>query len=83
VASRSLTEPTWNVTLLGPDIVAAIERLKAEPAKDLIKYGTSRLDAMRGHVVDELRLWVMPVAVGTGQRLFEDIDNLIARPHAR
>jgi dihydrofolate reductase len=77
VASRSLTEVTWNAKLLGPDIVGAIERLKAQPGKDLIKYGTSRIDAtlLRAHLVDELRLWIMPVVVGTGQRLFEDIDT--------
>jgi dihydrofolate reductase len=76
VASQSLIEVTWNATLLGPDIVRAIEHLKAQPGKDLIKYGTSRLDAtlLRAHLVDELRLWVMPVVVGTGQRLFEGID---------
>jgi dihydrofolate reductase len=77
VASRSLAEVTWNATLLGPEIVAAVERLKAQPGKDLIKYATSRLDAtlLRAHLVDELRLWIMPVAVGSGQRLFEDIDT--------
>jgi dihydrofolate reductase len=77
VASTSLAEATWNATLLGPDIVGAIERLKAQPGKDLIKYGTSRLDAtlLRAHLIDELRLWVMPVVVGTGQRLFEDVDT--------
>jgi dihydrofolate reductase len=76
VASRSLTEVTWNATLLGPDIVDAIERLKAQPGKDLIKYGTSRLDAtlLQAHLVDELRLWIQPVVVGSGQRLFEGID---------
>jgi dihydrofolate reductase len=77
VASRSLTDVTWNATLLGPDIVGAIERLKAQPGKDLIKYGTSRLDAtlLRAHLVDELRLWVMPVVVGSGQHLFEGVDT--------
>jgi dihydrofolate reductase len=45
VASQSLTEVTWNARLLGRDIVGAIEQLKAQPGKDLIKYGTSRLDA--------------------------------------
>jgi dihydrofolate reductase len=76
VASRSLSEVTWNATLLGPDIVGEIERLKAEPGKDLMKYGTSRLDdtLLRAGLVDELRLWVMPVVVGRGQRLFEDVD---------
>jgi dihydrofolate reductase len=77
VASRTLTEVTWNATLLGPDIVGDIERLKAQPGKDLIKYGTSRLDDMllRAHLIDELRLWIMPVVVGTGQRLFQDVDT--------
>jgi dihydrofolate reductase len=77
VASRSLDNVTWNAFLLGPDIVTAIQHLKAQPGKDLIKYGTSRLDAtlLRARLVDELRLWLMPVVVGTGQRLFEDIDT--------
>jgi dihydrofolate reductase len=76
VASRSLTELRWNATLLGPDIVGAIEQLKAQPGKDLVKYGTSRLDAtlLAAHLIDELRLWIVPVVVGTGQRLFEGID---------
>lgn len=77
VASRSLTEVTWNATLLAGDTVDAIRQLKAEPGKDLIKYGTSRLDAtlLRAGLIDELRLWITPVVVGTGQRLFEDIDT--------
>ena len=76
VASRSLADLTWNATLLGPDVVGAIEELKAQPGKDLIKYGTSRLDAtlLSAHLVDELRLWIMPVVVGSGQRLFEGVD---------
>ena len=77
VASRTLTEVTWNATLLGPDIVGDIERLKAEPGRDLIKYGTSRLDdtLLRDHLIDEFRFWIMPVVVGSGQRLFEDVDT--------
>ena len=77
VASRTLGEATWNATLLGPDIVIAIEQLKAQPGKDLFKMGTGRVDdtLLRARLVDELRLWVMPVVVGTGQRLFEDVDT--------
>ncbi len=77
VASRSLADVSWNASLLGPDIVAAIQALKAEPGKDLIKYGTSRVDdtLLRAGLVDEIRVWVMPVVVGTGQRLFEEIDT--------
>jgi len=77
VASRSLTEVAWNAALLEPDVMGAIERLKAQRGKDLIKYGTSRLDdtLLRAHLVDELHLWVMPVVVGSGRRLFEDVDT--------
>jgi dihydrofolate reductase len=77
VASRSLTEVTWNATLLGSDVVAAIEQLKAQPGKHLIKYGNSRLDAtlLRAGLVDELRVWIMPVVVGSGQRIFEDVET--------
>jgi dihydrofolate reductase len=76
VASRSLDEVTWNATLLGPDIVTAIQDLKAQPGKDLIKYGNSRLDAtlLHARLVDELRVWIMPVVVGSGQRIFEGIE---------
>jgi dihydrofolate reductase len=76
VASRSLDDVTWNATLLGPDIVTAIQDLKAQPGKDLIKYGTSRLDATLwgADLVDELRVWIMPVVVGSGQRIFEAVE---------
>jgi dihydrofolate reductase len=76
VASRSLTAVTWNATLLGSDVVVALEELKAQPGKDLIKYGNSRLDAtlLSAGLVDELRVWIMPVVVGSGQRIFESVE---------
>lgn len=77
VASRTLRDPGWNATLLGPEPADAIARLKQQPGKDLVKYGTSRIDdlLLRNQLVDELHLWYMPVVVGAGQRLFEDVDT--------
>ena len=77
VASRSLTQTAWNATLLGPDPSSAIARLKDQPGKDLIKYGTSRLDdtLVRDHLIDEFHFWIMPVVAGAGQRLFQDVDT--------
>jgi dihydrofolate reductase len=77
VASRSLTHTAWNATLLGPDPSSAIARLKDQPGKDLIKYGTSRFDEalVRDRLIDEFHFWIMPVVVGSGQRLFEDVDT--------
>jgi dihydrofolate reductase len=77
VASRTLTETAWNATLLGPDPSSAIARLKDQPGKDLIKYGTTHFDdtLVRDHLIDESRFWIRPVVAGTGQRLFEDVDT--------
>ncbi len=77
VASRTLTDTGWNATPLGDDIVGAVKQLKAQPGKDLIKYGTGRVDdtLLQAGLVDEIRLWIMPVVVGAGQRLFEDVDT--------
>jgi dihydrofolate reductase len=77
VASRSLTEATWNATLLGPNPSDAIAQLKSQPGKDLIKYGTSRFDdtLVRDQLIDEFRFWIRPVVAGAGQRLFEDVDT--------
>jgi dihydrofolate reductase len=77
VASRSLTETAWNATLLGPNPSSAIARLKDQPGKDLIKYGTSRFDntLLRNHLIDEFHFWIRPVVAGAGQRLFEHVDT--------
>jgi dihydrofolate reductase len=77
VASRSLTQTAWNATLLGADLSSAIARLKDLPGKDLIKYGTSRLDdtLVRNRQIDEFRFWIRPVVVGSGRRLFENVDT--------
>jgi dihydrofolate reductase len=77
VASSTLTETKWNATLLGPDPASAIARLKEQPGKDLIKYGTSRLDdaLVRNQLIDEFRFWIRPVITGAGRRLFDGVDT--------
>jgi dihydrofolate reductase len=77
VASRSLTETKWNATLLGADPPGAIARLKEQPGKDLIKYGTSRFDdtLVRHQLIDEFHFWIRPVVAGAGRRLFQDVDT--------
>jgi dihydrofolate reductase len=76
VASTTLRQTTWNATLLEGNVVEAIQRLKQQPGKDLIKYGTGKLDRtlIEHGLIDEIQLWVMPVIVGQGQRLYEGVD---------
>jgi dihydrofolate reductase len=76
VASTTLSETTWNATLLKGDVAEEVRRLKQQPGKDLIKYGTGKLDRtlLEHHLVDEIHVWVIPVIVGKGQRLYDAID---------
>ena len=73
VVSSTLDEPTWNnTTVLKGDLVAAIPRLKQDQQGDILVAGSAQLvQALVEHdLVDELRLMVFPVVLGTGKRLF-------------
>ena len=75
VASRTLTEVGWqNSQLLGPDVPAAVEKLRAEPGGEIRVWGSTELiRTLAEHdLVDEYRLVVYPLVLGTGKKLFSD-----------
>ena len=71
VASRTLTDTTWNAQLLEGDAVEAVAKLKEQPGGDLLKFGTGAFsrDLMQHKLVDELHLWMFPALAGTGDHL--------------
>ncbi|GAB2647618.1 dihydrofolate reductase family protein [Kribbella swartbergensis] len=75
VASRTLTETTWNAQLLEGDAAEAVKRLKQEDGGDLIKYGTGEFSKtlLEHKLVDEYHFWIFPV-LATGAKLFDGID---------
>ncbi len=78
VASRTLTETSWNATLLEGEAGEAIPKLKAEAAGgSILKFGTGELDRalVENRLVDELHLWMFPVVAGAGTRLLDGIDT--------
>lgn len=75
VASRTLTAVEWeNSELLEGDVAGAIERLKAENGPELQVHGSANLiqTLLRHNLVDEFRVWIFPLVLGTGKRLFGD-----------
>jgi len=75
VASRTLKSLQWNnSSLLGGDVVAAITALKAQPGHDLQIIGSGNLIQMlqAASLIDEYNVWVFPVVLGRGKRLFEN-----------
>jgi dihydrofolate reductase len=71
VASTTLVEVTWNATVIG-DLAAEVPKLKQQ--HDLLVMGSGRLvHALREHdLVDEYEIWIHPILLGTGRRLFEE-----------
>ncbi|MGW2472833.1 dihydrofolate reductase family protein [Streptomyces sp. NPDC001665] len=75
VASRTLTSVDWqNSTLLTGDTADAVRRLKSTDGRNINVVGSGDLaqTLMREDLVDEYRLTIHPVILGTGKRLFAD-----------
>jgi dihydrofolate reductase len=75
VASTTLKEPlTWNATLIKGNVPQAVAKLKQQPGKDIMIYGSSTLvrSLLPSGVIDDLRLWVHPIVLGSGRRVFEE-----------
>jgi dihydrofolate reductase len=81
VASRTLKSLQWNnSSVLGGDIVSAITALKVKPGHDLQIIGSGNLiqTLQATSLIDEYNVWMYPVILGRGKRLFENH----ARPRA-
>jgi dihydrofolate reductase len=73
VVSSTLKKPKWsNATVLRGDVVSEVSKLKHEVEGDILVYASYQLGRtlMEHDLVDELRLTVFPVVLGTGERLF-------------
>ena len=78
VVSSTLTDPSWNNTqVVGAYDPEAIRRLKDEVDGDLYVSGSATLvrEMLADGLVDELHLFVFPITLGDGLRLFRDADD--------
>jgi dihydrofolate reductase len=75
VVSNTLETADWNNTeIVRGDAAAEVSKLKNASGEDILIYGSARLtDALlRAGLIDQLHIWVDPIVVGKGKRMFEE-----------
>jgi len=78
VVSSTLQDPKWtNVTVLSGSVADEVTKLKQEVDGDIVVYASYQLGRtlLEHDLVDELRLFVFPVVVGKGERLFGETSS--------
>jgi dihydrofolate reductase len=76
VATRTLTDVEWpGAQVLDGELEPAVTKLKADGDGDVVVLGSGDLvhQLMHLDLVDELRLFIHPLLLGTGKRLFRDL----------
>jgi dihydrofolate reductase len=75
VASTTLQHADWKeTTVLNGDVPAAVADLRRQPGRPLVVVGSAKLaqTLLDADLVDEYQLWLHPVVLGSGKRLFRD-----------
>jgi dihydrofolate reductase len=73
VVSNTLTDPSWGpATVIGGDVAGQVRVLKGGDGGDILVAGSATLvrSLLGAGLIDELRLMVFPIVLGSGKRLF-------------
>ena len=78
VVSATLSDPEWNnTTVLSGDAMEEVAKLKQSIDGNILVAGSLQLvqEMLENDLVDEIRLMVFPVVLGTGRKLFADMSD--------
>jgi dihydrofolate reductase len=78
VVSSTLENPEWNnSTVLKGDVVEEVSRLKQATDGEIVVHGSPQLvqTLLEHDLIDELRVMIFPLVLGTGKRLFGDTSD--------
>jgi dihydrofolate reductase len=83
VISKTLTDPEWNnTTVLRGDLIEEATALKQKVDGDIVIHGSAQLARalLAAGLVDELRLMVYPLLLGSGKKLFDGDGKKVRMP---
>jgi dihydrofolate reductase len=73
VASTTLTEPTWNASVVDGDVPTAVAALKERDLTLMVAGSATLVETLRANsLIDEYRLMIYPIVAGSGRRLIGD-----------
>jgi|SRR5579862_8552293 len=81
VFSTTLGKVQWgkyeNASLIKSNVEAEVKKLKQQPGKDMVIFGSGALvsSLLTMGLLDELRIFVQPVILGNGLRLFRNLNE--------
>jgi dihydrofolate reductase len=78
VVSHNAFKPGWpNVTVINDNVAGEIKKLKEQPGKNIISFGSNNLcvSLMPAGLIDEFQILVNPVALGDGTPLFKGLSK--------
>jgi dihydrofolate reductase len=78
VFSRTMDHPAWrNTKLVKGDIAAEVRKMKNEPGKDMVIFGSGTIVSQlaQAGLIDEYQIVVNPVVLGAGRTMFDGIQE--------
>ncbi|PKN99323.1 MAG: pyrimidine reductase [Chloroflexi bacterium HGW-Chloroflexi-4] len=78
IASTTLKNVSWNNSkILGPDTLSEVKKIKNDFQGDVMVNGSRTLVNFLklNHLVDEYRLMIFPIVLGSGMRLFDEVND--------
>jgi len=75
VATRTLKSGSWqNTVLLKDDFIKEVKKIKSSDGIELQVHGSGNMiqTLLKNNLIDEMRVWIFPLAIGNGKKLFAE-----------
>ena len=79
VFTKTLNKSRWiNTDIATGDLIEEVSKIKSQNGRDIIVYGGASFDSslIKEKLIDELYLFINPVAIGNGMTIFKDLNEI-------